>query len=575
MGNKLISGVNDLATLYPEIAAQWDWQKNQEDRPDRLLPGSGKKIWWGCENGHEWKTAVYHRTAGHGCKICESRKAALKQGINDLASRFPELAEEWDDEKNHVLKPSDVTVYSQAKVWWKCPHGHSWKTTVSHRFQGQGCPYCAGNRILSGFNDIVTLDVGFLKEWDYEKNKTIRPEEVGLGTERKCWWRCSEGHSWQASVYSRNAGTGCPYCAGNTVLPGVNDLLSSAPKLASEWDYVKNGAARPEMIARTARKPYWWICPKGHSYHSSPGSRSRGCGCIYCAGKKVLKGFNDFQSQHPELMPQWDWERNPGIRPDEIVCSYQKKVWWKDGLGHSWKATTANRVHGNGCPYCSGKSVLKGFNDLETKRPDLIQEWDIRKNFPLKPDMVSAGSNRSVWWICRLGHSFKSMVSARAGKNTGCPYCSNIRVLEGFNDFAHFHPELVPEWNKSKNGARNPADYTYGSRKVAWWTCPEGHDYKLSFAERHSGRGCPYCAGSKVLAGYNDLKTRTPWIAGSWDYERNHGLGPEDVFPYSNRKAWWICRQGHHWRASINARQKGAGCPICHGLMPGTTHFIS
>jgi len=378
-------------------------------------------------------------------------------------------------------------------------------------FPRAGMPVLRRQPYPSGFNDIVKLDAGFLKEWDYDKNKTVRPEEVGPGTERKCWWRCSEGHSWQASVYSRNAGTGCPYCAGNTVLTGVNDLLSSAPQLASEWDYAKNGAARPEMVARTARRPYWWICQKGHSYHSSPASRSRGCGCIYYAGKKVLKGFNDFQSQHPELMPQWDWDRNSGTRPDEIVCSHQEKVWWKDGFGHSWKATTANRAHGNDCPYCSGKSVLKGFNDLETKRPDLIQEWDIHKNLPLKPDMVSAGSNRIVWWKCRLGHSFKSMVSARTGRNTGCPYCSNVKVMEGFNDFAHFHPELVPEWNKSKNGAKSPADYTYGSRKAAWWACPEGHDYKLSFSERHSGRGCPYCAGSKVLAGYNDLKTRTPW----------------------------------------------------------------
>ena len=575
MGNKVISGVNDLATRYPEIAKQWNWQMNIGIQPDMLLPGSGKRVWWRCENGYQWKTAVYHRTEGHGCKICESRRVKINQGVNDLASQCPSLAKEWDYEKNNVLTPSDVTTYSQAKIWWKCAYGHSWKTTVSHRFQGQGCPYCAGNRILTGFNDIVTLKVKFLKEWDYGKNEPIRPEDVGPGTERKCWWKCSKGHSWQASVYSRNAGAGCPCCAGNTVVTGTNDLLGSEAVFVLEWDDKKNGAIRPEMVARTSQKPYWWICPKGHSYQSTPGSRSRGCGCIYCAGKKILKGFNDFQSKHTELMPEWDFEKNTEIKPDEITSNHHKKVWWKDAHSHSWKATPANRISGNNCPFCAGKSVLKGFNDLETMIPELASEWDADKNLPLKMNQVSTGSNQSVWWKCQRGHSWKSMISARTGRHTGCPYCSNVKVLEEFNDFAYFHPELLSEWSKTKNSGIHPTDYTYGSRKMVWWTCPEGHDYQMSLAERHVGRGCPYCAGSKVLAGYNDLKTRTPWIAKEWDYERNRSLRPEDVFPYSNRKAWWVCQQGHHWRASINARQTGAGCPICHGLLPGKTHFIS
>lgn len=189
--------------------------------------------------------------------------------------------------------------------------------------------------------------------------------------------------------------------------------------------------------------------------------------------------------------------------------------------------------------------------------------------------MVTAGSDRAVWWRCCLGHSWKCMISGRTSGNTGCPYCSNVKVLKGFNDFDHFHPELKAEWNHVRNEGLSPSDYTYGSHKLVWWICPEGHEYKRSFSERHTGANCPYCAGSKVLAGFNDLKTQTPWTAESWDYERNRNLRPEDIFPYTNRKVWWICGNGHHWRASVNARQKGAGCPYCHGLLPGKPHFIS
>ena len=108
MADKLVRGKNDLSSLYPELAAEWDHEKNEGLDPDMVLPGSGKRVWWKCACGHEWKTAIYHRTAGHGCKICASRKAVLKPGVNDLATRYPELSEDWDFEKNDPLGPSDV-----------------------------------------------------------------------------------------------------------------------------------------------------------------------------------------------------------------------------------------------------------------------------------------------------------------------------------------------------------------------------------------------------------------------------------------------------------------------------------
>lgn len=572
--SKEVTEYNNLAACYPDIAAQWDWDKNGALRPEKFLPGSGKKVWWKCACGHEWNTAIYHRTEGHGCKICENRRAKVVQGVNDLATKDPELAAQWDDEKNAPLTASDVTAYSQAKAWWRCEKGHSWRNTVSHRYQGEGCPYCSGNHILAGFNDIVTLGADFLDEWDYEKNSDVSPSEVGPGTVKKIWWRCSEGHSWQAPVYSRTAGNGCPFCAGNTLVPGENDLLSSAPELAAEWDYEKNSVG-PDKVSRTSAKKFWWICPKGHSYRSSPGSRSRGCGCIYCCGKKVLPGFNDLKSQYPDIMEQWDWENNPGLDPAQMTHAHHEKVWWKDSLGHRWKATIANRTQGCGCPYCAGREVLKGFNDLMTLRPDIADEWDHDRNGLLRPDEVTAGSNLNVWWRCQTGHSYRSKVSSRTGKGNGCPYCVNKKVLRGFNDFATYHPELLSEWDEDRNGGKMPWDYVYGSHKKAWWICPKGHEYRQSLIDRHRGIGCPYCAGVSVLFGFNDLKTRTPWIAESWDYERNHGIRPEDVFPNSNRKFWWKCENGHRWRASAEARQIGAGCPYCYGLIPTRTHFIS
>ena len=67
---KVLPGFNDLATLYPEVAAQWHPTKNGALTPDHILPGSRKKVW--CPSGHEWQAVVYSRTGAQssGCPFC-------------------------------------------------------------------------------------------------------------------------------------------------------------------------------------------------------------------------------------------------------------------------------------------------------------------------------------------------------------------------------------------------------------------------------------------------------------------------------------------------------------------------
>lgn len=45
-GRRVLPGYNDLQTLYPEIAAQWAWERNGDLTPDKVLPGSHRKVWW-------------------------------------------------------------------------------------------------------------------------------------------------------------------------------------------------------------------------------------------------------------------------------------------------------------------------------------------------------------------------------------------------------------------------------------------------------------------------------------------------------------------------------------------------
>ena len=353
-GRKAWPGFNDLATTMPEVAAQWDYERNGDLKPTEILSGCDKRVWWKCSRGHSWKTAVYHRKSGHGCPKCEALSANLKQGENDLASHDLELASEWDYDKN-IFKPEELSYASKQEIWWRCVHGHSWKATINARvFRKRGCPYCAGQQVWQGFNDLATTHPELAAEWDYEKNAGLIPEEVTAGKDMKAWWRCPRGHSWEAFIYSRKAGSGCPVCSGNTLLPGFNDLATVKPELVSEWDYDRNTDMTPDTVSAGTSRKAWWKCDKGHGWRASIVSRVGGNNCPVCAGKMVIKGVNDLESINPLLAGEWDFERN-SVTPDSVTAGSSKKFWWKCSKGHGWRTTVAARMGGTGCPFCVGK----------------------------------------------------------------------------------------------------------------------------------------------------------------------------------------------------------------------------
>ena len=119
------------------------------------------------------------------------------------------------------LTPMDITPNSSKKVWWKCSLGHEWETAVTHRSRGSGCPYCSGQRILKGYNDLQTINPDLASEWNYEKNGSLKPTDITANNGKKVWWKCSKGHEWQAKIYHRNNGSNCPVCQSerNTSLP--------------------------------------------------------------------------------------------------------------------------------------------------------------------------------------------------------------------------------------------------------------------------------------------------------------------------------------------------------------------
>jgi hypothetical protein len=410
-----------------------------------------------------------------------------------LTQSNPELCREWHPTLNGDLTPDSVA-RKGIKVWWLGKCGHYWDSEISLRIRGYGCPYCSGNRVLKGFNDLATKYPNLAQEWHPTLNEDLTPSEVIGGGHIKYWWLGKCGHSWKAEISSRANGRGCGYCSGNKVLKGFNDLKSQFPKIAKEWHPTLNGDLKPsEVIAGTADKAFWLgVC--GHTWEASIGSRTKANkGCGYCSGNFVLKGFNDLETKFSNLAQEWHPTLNGDLTPSEVIGGGHIKYWWLGKCGHHWESSISNRLR-HSCPYCGGNLVLKGFNDLETIYPELCREWHPTKNLPLEPSQINSGTNKPYWWLGKCGHEWEASVGNRV-RGAGCSICAGKEVLAGFNDLASRYPELLEEWDYAKNTHLDPTKLISGSREPAWWLGKCGHKWNSQITNRSiSGAGCPKCS---------------------------------------------------------------------------------
>ena len=212
-------------------------------------------------------------------------------------------------------------------------------------------------------------------------------------------------------------------------------------ELMKEWDWEKNKDLDPNKLVVGSEKKAWWICQKCKGTWQTQICVRKKHGCPYCTGQKVRKGINDFATLCPDLLKEWDWDKNSesGFFPDEIMPGTKKKIFWKcKECGFMWQAAVKDRTKKNGratgCPQCKRKKLSEyhltpvvGINDLESCYPEIAKEWNYDKNINLLPSQVLKGSATVVWWKCYIcGNEWKTSVHSRTGRNpqTGCPSCS-------------------------------------------------------------------------------------------------------------------------------------------------------
>lgn len=647
---------NALSKKRPDLVEEWDYELNKDLTPDKITASSGEKVWWKCRKcNHSWQATVAHRNDGRGCPVCAGR--IVVAGINDLATINPRLATEWDYESNK-LTPQQVTARNNIKAAWICSVcGWHWKSAISTRNNGAGCPNCHKNfhtslpeqivffYLKKGFPDSVNgYDIrygGKVKEVDiYIPSLKIAIEYDGSR------WHKDAKRDLLKTQFLNNAGIelirirekGCTplndlshqiwveYNSSNYeyLIAGIDDTIQHInethgtsvnipinlkedfntilgdfetykkemslahryPDIASEWNYSKNGLVTPHLISAGSNKRFWWICNTcGYSWQTAIKTRVNGHNCPCCSGNVVRQGYNDLQTMCPDLSLEWDRVKNTELTPETISYRSNKSVWWLcHKCGFSWSARLADRSAGIGCPACAGKIAVAGRTDLATTNPKLAEEWDYSKNNGLTPQMVVGGSNKKVWWICgKCSHSWRADIYSRNSRGHGCPVCGRKNRKRSINPnhiLSLVSPDLASEWDFARNGELHPDHITFGSGINVHWICQScGHHYQASPNDRANGHGCPLCAVQKQTESWRKRclernnfhqwcqEHEKEYLIQEWDCGGNSGQIPKDFSAGSNKRVQWVCGIcGHKWSATISNRTRGSGCPNCYNL---------
>jgi hypothetical protein len=142
--------------------------------------------------------------------------------------------------------------------------------------------------------NLYVLKPNLVREWHPTKNGRLRPFDITPGSGKKVWWICKRGHEWEAVVYSRSRGSGCPYCNQPSAADNSSLALSNS-SLIMEWHPTANGDITPRDVTGAYPEKVWWLCSEGHEWQATLKSRLKGKGCPVCQKGLVKNKLHDFR----------------------------------------------------------------------------------------------------------------------------------------------------------------------------------------------------------------------------------------------------------------------------------------
>ena len=498
-----LTPTNNFKFLHPEIAKEFHPTKNGNIKPENLSPGSSfRKYWWTCPKNadHDYDTTLYHRTKrNQSCPFCSGQRPSKENNIKIL---FPHLLKEWHPTENRDLKPEDVTKGSHKIIWWLCSKGHEWKAAAKTRtIQMSGCPECSNQKVGKD-NNLKFLFPDIAKEWHPTKNGGIKPENVVSGSSNKYWWLCRKGHSYNTRVEHRTArNVGCSKCSNQTSKPEfriVAELESIFKKVSSRYKFKKTEI---DIFIEDINLGIEYDGAYHHKKKDALDSQKN----IFLKNNlikliRVRRPPLNKLSDNDVLVYQDELKKKD---LDNICysilnfCDDEQKIHIKKYLKRS--SFVNEESYRKYLSYFPGPIPDQSLAFLN---PQLSQQWNYKKNYPLEPESFYPGSNEKVWWICNKGHEWKDLICNRFKRfiinEVNCSRCTGHLTSKYIKQrsLALLFPDIAKEWHPTKNGDLKPDEVTKGSNKKIWWLCPNQHEYMMKVASRTYQRqpqGCLKC----------------------------------------------------------------------------------
>jgi len=412
-----------LALCFPEVAKEWDKNRNGDLTPETVTYGQKHMAYWICPKCSEYyKALISNRTSKNkkGCPYCCHNPKVNNN--NNLAVKKPDIAYEWDYERNETT-PNDILPNSNKMYHWICSKGHFYPATANNRSNGYGCPYCSGQKVCED-NSLATINPELAKEWHPTKNKKTF-NEITSGSNLYAWWICERGHEWRAKINNRNSGKGCKECAKGTqssfpeqaiffylkqIYPNTLnghkhknteiDIYIPELNLAIEYDGYRYHNSDKKLKSDLAKNQFF-------SLEGLILIRVREKGCAE---------INDENCKIIECVYKSDYSY--------LNLTIQTLINEVSALSNQHKFIEINIKKDRNKILASYRYSLKEKSLLYVN-PTLAAEWDYEGNYPLTPDMVQPGTELKVKWICSKNpeHRWESLINSR-NRGVGCRFCA-------------------------------------------------------------------------------------------------------------------------------------------------------
>lgn len=405
----------------------------------------------------------------------------MLQGFNDLATTNPELIEQWHPTKNGKNTPYNVAADSSKKAWWICKKGHEWQSVIHFRNIGVGCPICSSEIRTSSYEFIILYYVKQIdreakhscKEFGFELDIFIPSIMSAIEYDGEYWHKDKINKDKQKNKLCNDLGI-VLYRFREDSLGGLDDTSVDIPTNSKSFE-----KDLQNLLERIFNKKIDVNIERDKADIESL--------------REYMEKKHSFADVHPDLAKEWHPTKNGKLLPQHVTCGSAKKVWWYlpyddpntgKHFDFEWEASVSDRNNGAGCPFLSNKAVWPGYNDLDSVNPKLANEWNYKKNHSLTPKQVTAYSGKKVWWMCKNGHEWESVIRNRS-MGFGCPYCSG--------NFKKSNNDVIKMIAQKGINVAPIDDYVNANTPIRFKCLECGFVWKQRLSALLASRGCKKC----------------------------------------------------------------------------------